>query len=126
VNQNVEPTPGSRTFQALRIFVNGELDELDALLEVGPQRLCVGGRMAVISFHSLEDRRVKRRFTALSRAPELPGDLPLTAAELPKPDFAFPAGVSRKGIMADEAERDRNPRSRSARLRVIERVMACA
>jgi 16S rRNA (cytosine1402-N4)-methyltransferase len=118
--------PATRTFQALRIFVNGELDELDALLEVGPQRLRVGGRMAVITFHSLEDRRVKRRFAELARAPELPAELPLTAAELPKPEFMFPPEVSRKGSWADEAELARNPRSRSARLRVIERVMPCA
>jgi 16S rRNA (cytosine1402-N4)-methyltransferase len=118
--------PATRTFQALRIFVNGELDELDALLEVGPQRLRVGGRMAVITFHSLEDRRVKRRFAALTRAPEVPAHLPLTAAQLPKPEFTFAPEVSRKGVLADEAERDRNPRSRSARLRAIERVMPCA
>lgn len=115
--------PATRTFQALRIFVNGELDELDALLEVGPQRLCVGGRMAVISFHSLEDRRVKRRFAQLTTPPAVPRELPLTAAEMPKAAFAVPAGVSRKGVVADEAERARNPRSRSARLRVIERVI---
>jgi 16S rRNA (cytosine1402-N4)-methyltransferase len=115
--------PATRTFQALRIFVNGELEELDALLEVGPQRLCVGGRMAVISFHSLEDRRVKRRFAELTRPPAMPAGLPLTQAELPKAAFAVPAGFPRKGVQADEAERSRNPRSRSARLRVIERVM---
>ncbi|PRP96138.1 16S rRNA (cytosine(1402)-N(4))-methyltransferase RsmH [Enhygromyxa salina] len=115
--------PATRTFQALRIFVNRELDELDALLEHGPQRLCVGGRMAVISFHSLEDRRVKRRFTELTRAPELPRGLPMTAAELPRARFAIPAGFPRRGAQADQAELDSNPRSRSARLRVIERVM---
>ena len=82
--------------------------------------------MAVITFHSLEDRRVKRRFAELTRAPELPAHLPLTAAQLPKPEFAFVPEVSRKGVLADEAERDRNPRSRSARLRAIERVMPCA
>ncbi|PRP97458.1 Ribosomal RNA small subunit methyltransferase H [Enhygromyxa salina] len=115
--------PATKTFQALRIFVNAELDELEALLEVGPQRLCVGGRMAVISFHSLEDRMIKRRFAALSRAPQVPRELPLTAAQLPKASYAVPAGFPRKGVQADEAERARNPRSRSARLRVIERVM---
>lgn len=115
--------PATRTFQALRILVNGELDELDALLQVGPQRLCVGGRMAVISFHSLEDRRVKRRFAELVRAHELPADLPLTAAQLPTAEFRYPPEVPRKGVQADAAERDRNPRSRSARLRAIERVL---
>jgi 16S rRNA (cytosine1402-N4)-methyltransferase len=118
--------PATRTFQALRILVNGELDELDALLEVGPQRLCVGGRMAVISFHSLEDRRIKRRFAELVRAPEVPVDLPLTAAQLPLAAFRHPPEVPRKGVQADAAERDRNPRSRSARLRAIERVMGAS
>jgi 16S rRNA (cytosine1402-N4)-methyltransferase len=116
--------PATRTFQALRIAVNGELDELDALLEVGPQRLCVGGRMAVISFHSLEDRKVKQRFADLCRAPYVPADLPIPAEQLPKPMFAVPADVSRKGVQADAAELAANPRSRSARLRVIERVMS--
>lgn len=115
--------PATRTFQALRIFVNRELEELDALLELGPQRLCVGGRMAVISFHSLEDRRVKRRFTELTRAPELPPGLPVIAADLPKASFAIPAGFPRRGVQASQDELGRNPRSRSARLRVIERVM---
>ncbi|HVI01985.1 MAG TPA: 16S rRNA (cytosine(1402)-N(4))-methyltransferase RsmH [Enhygromyxa sp.] len=117
--------PATRTFQALRIVVNGELDELEALLEVGPQRLCVGGRMAVISFHSLEDRMVKRRFAELCRPPAVPRGLPMTADELPKPSFAVPAGFSRKGVEADAAEVEQNPRSRSARLRAIERVLAC-
>jgi len=116
--------PATRTFQALRIVVNGELDELDALLEVGPQRLRVGGRMAVISFHSLEDRKVKRRFGALTRPPAVPKHLPLRADELPKPAFAIPAGIPRKGVVAGPEELARNPRSRSARLRVIERVMS--
>lgn len=116
--------PATRTFQALRIFVNRELEELDALLEHGPARLCVGGRMAVISFHSLEDRRVKRRFSELTRAPELPRGLPLTDAEVPKAAYAIPAGFPRRGAQADQDELDSNPRSRSARLRVIERVMS--
>ena len=114
--------PATKTFQALRIVVNAELDELDALLDVGPGRLCVGGRMGVISFHSLEDRKVKRSFAALTQPPGMPKDLPLTAAELPKPDFCVPREVPRKGITANEAELGHNPRSRSARLRVIERV----
>jgi 16S rRNA (cytosine1402-N4)-methyltransferase len=114
--------PATRTFQALRIVVNAELEELETLLEVGPSRLAVGGRMAVISFHSLEDRMVKRRFTKLCQPPPIPRGLPMTAAEMPQPSYRIPAGVPRKGIEADAAELDRNPRSRSARLRVIERV----
>ncbi|WP_346017050.1 16S rRNA (cytosine(1402)-N(4))-methyltransferase RsmH [Pseudenhygromyxa sp. WMMC2535] len=113
--------PATRTFQALRIAVNEELEELDALLEAGPERLAVGGRMGVISFHSLEDRRIKRRFAALSRVAELPHGLPLTADQLPKAPFQLAAELPRRGVVADAAERDRNPRSRSARLRVLER-----
>ena len=115
--------PATRTFQALRIVVNGELDELEALLAVGPERLCVGGRMAVISFHSLEDRMIKRRFADLCRPPAVPRGLPMTVDELPKPHYAIPAGFPRKGVEADADEVARNPRSRSARLRVIERVL---
>lgn len=118
--------PATRTFQALRILVNGELDQLDRLLEDGPARLAVGGRMGVISFHSLEDRPVKQRFAKLCRAPKLPANLPLTTAELEargfRAHFGVPAEISRKGVVADEAERERNPRSRSARLRAIERL----
>ncbi|MFV8751923.1 16S rRNA (cytosine(1402)-N(4))-methyltransferase RsmH [Nannocystaceae bacterium ST9] len=113
--------PATKTFQALRLLVNAELDELDALLAIGPERLIVGGRMGVISFHSLEDRRVKQRFAALTRAPELPAHLPITAEHMPLARFVVPSGVSRKGIEAGPAELERNPRARSARLRVIER-----
>lgn len=114
--------PATRTFQALRIVVNSELEELEALLEVGPERLAVGGRMAVISFHSLEDRLIKRRFAELCRPAPVPRGLPITAAELPQPSFTIPAGFPRKGVEADAAELAHNLRSRSARLRVIERV----
>lgn len=116
--------PATRTFQALRILVNAELDELDTLLRDGPERLLVGGRMAVISFHSLEDRRVKRRFAELSRPPHVPSNLPLRADELPEARFRLAPELPRKGLQADEAERTRNPRSRSARLRVLERRLA--
>ncbi len=114
--------PATRTFQALRILVNGELDELAALLDRAPLRLAKGGRAAVISFHSLEDRMVKRRFTQLSRAPQPPAGVPLTADQLPKPDFCRAAEHPRKGVVADADELARNPRSRSARLRVLERL----
>ena len=113
--------PATRTFQALRILVNGELEELEVLLRDGPERLRIGGRMAVISFHSLEDRRVKQRFAALSRPPHVPHDLPLTRDELPQARFVLAPELPRRGVQADEAELARNPRSRSARLRVLER-----
>ena len=114
--------PATRTFQALRILVNDELGELDRILEDGPELLAPGGRMGVISFHSLEDRRVKQRFRALSRPPELPRGLPVTAAEMPKARFAMPRRLA-QGLTADEQELTDNPRARSARLRVLERPL---
>jgi 16S rRNA (cytosine1402-N4)-methyltransferase len=103
--------PATRTFQALRIVVNRELGELGAFLEQAPGLLAVGGRLCVITFHSLEDRIVKRRFRALAGVggPRIEGP------------FTYALVVKRVVIAAD-AERDRNPRSRSAKLRVLERV----
>jgi 16S rRNA (cytosine1402-N4)-methyltransferase len=115
--------PATRTFQALRIVVNDELGELDALLQWGPERLAIGGRLAIITFHSLEDRRVKRRFRALSRAPQLPKGLPIPESERPRPRFRVPKGWKDGRVAADEETRD-NPRARSARVRLIERIAA--
>jgi 16S rRNA (cytosine1402-N4)-methyltransferase len=92
--------PATRTFQALRIAVNGELDNLKLALRRLPDRLKPGGRLAIISFHSLEDRLVKEAFR---------DDPRLTA-------------VTRKPLQAGEAEVSRNPRARSAKLRVAERA----
>ncbi|MFA9478357.1 16S rRNA (cytosine(1402)-N(4))-methyltransferase RsmH [Phycisphaerales bacterium AB-hyl4] len=92
--------PATRTFMALRIAVNGELEALDALLAALPGMLATGGRAVLISFHSLEDRRVKRAFAGWREAGE---------AEL----------LTRKPVVADDAERDANPRSRSAKLRAL-------
>ncbi|MCA9635450.1 MAG: 16S rRNA (cytosine(1402)-N(4))-methyltransferase RsmH [Myxococcales bacterium] len=113
--------PATRTFQALRIHVNRELEELATFLDEAPELLSLGGRLAVITFHSLEDRAVKRRFGALSRAPEPPRGLPIPAAELPTARFSIPKGA-RQGWTASAAELETNPRSRSARLRVLERA----
>jgi len=113
--------PATRTFQALRIHVNDELGELDRLLADAPELLAVGGRLAVISFHSLEDRRVKQRVAELTRPPRLPPHLPLREHELPRPRFAVPEGFAR-GATAEPDEIATNPRSRSARLRVVERI----
>lgn len=115
--------PATRTFQALRILVNGELDELDTFLRDAPGRLGPGGRLAVISFHSLEDRRVKQCVRALSRPPAPPRGVPIRDADIPRPDFNVPRGYA-SGITPAQAELDRNPRSRSARLRVLERAAA--
>ncbi|MEM7152558.1 MAG: 16S rRNA (cytosine(1402)-N(4))-methyltransferase RsmH [Myxococcota bacterium] len=112
--------PATRAFQALRIEVNDELGQLDRFLEDAPSCLEVGGRVAVITFHSLEDRRVKRRWRALSRPPQPPPHLPLTADELPQARFAIPAEFS-GGVRPSSQETEANPRARSARLRVLER-----
>lgn len=90
--------PGTRTFQALRIAVNGELDALDALLDSSVRLLGQGGRMAVITFHSLEDRRVKQFFDLRSR-PEI--DRPEWPAPRPNPDYCF-RPLSRKPVTAGE------------------------
>lgn len=98
--------PGTRTFQALRIAVNGELDALDALLDSSVRLLGKGGRMAVITFHSLEDRRVKQFFDLRSR-PEI--DRPEWPAPRPNPDYCFRL-LSRKPVTAGEEELSTNPR----------------
>jgi 16S rRNA (cytosine1402-N4)-methyltransferase len=108
----------TRTFQALRMAVNGELEALDALLSALPQLLKVGGRAAVIAFHSLEDRKVKEAFRALVGACRCPPGLPVCACG-GKGDFAL---VTKKAIAASEAEVEANPRSRSAHLRVVEKI----
>lgn len=113
--------PATRTFQALRIHVNDELGELDRLLADAPRLLAHGGRLAVISFHSLEDRRVKRRFAELSSPPKIPSAVPLRADELPSPDYVVPEGWAR-GATAQDDEIEHNPRARSARLRLLERA----
>jgi len=110
--------PATRTFQALRIAVNDELGSLAAWLESLPSLVRVGGRAAAISFHSLEDRMVKERFRALTRACTCPPDLPVCACGA-RASFA---PVTRKAVVAGEAEVARNPRARSARLRVVERI----
>jgi 16S rRNA (cytosine1402-N4)-methyltransferase len=96
--------PATRTFQALRIWVNRELDALDTFLIDTAQRLRAGARFAVITFHSLEDRVVKHTFRALAA-----GETALRV-------------LTRKPIIPDEAEVARNPRARSAKLRAIERL----
>ena len=92
--------PATRSFQALRIAVNRELEVLDRLLQRAPDWLAPGGVLAIISFHSLEDRRVKQAFLADERLER----------------------ISRRAIKATEAEQEINPRSRSARLRLARRV----
>lgn len=112
--------PATRTFQALRIHLNDELGELDALLRDAPQCLEVGGRLAIITFHSLEDRRVKRAFRKLSAPADIPPGVPVPESQRQAP-FTVPRPFA-KGAVATDEEIAHNPRARSARLRVLERV----
>jgi 16S rRNA (cytosine1402-N4)-methyltransferase len=113
--------PATRTFQALRIAVNRELDQLEHLLAAFPDLLGPGGRCAIISFHSLEDRLVKHRFRDLAWTSSLPPQLAERAGER---TAAVCELVTRKAIVAGDAEIATNPRARSARLRVCERTAA--
>ena len=113
--------PATRTFQALRIHVNDELGELDRFLADAPPLLAVGGRLAVITFHSLEDRRVKTRFRDLTTPPPLPPHLPIPESERPRPRFSSVPEVPRTGLLPAATELDANPRARSARLRALQR-----
>ena len=115
--------PATRSFQALRIAVNAEFDELDTFLQQAPARLLPGGRLGIITFHSLEDRRVKRAFRSYCQVARPPAGLPIVASELPQPRFCLPRTLAR-GIDADPQEITDNPRSRSARLRILERTLA--
>lgn len=108
----------TKTFQALRIAVNGELEALDALLASLPRLLSVGGVAAIISFHSLEDRRVKESFKDLVGRCVCPPGLPVCACGA---QGSF-APVTRKAIAPSEEEIAQNPRARSAHLRAVEKV----
>ena len=110
--------PATRTFQALRIAVNDELGALAAWLDALPRLLAPGGRAAVISFHSLEDRRVKERFRALTQACTCPPDLPVCACGA-KATFA---PVTKKAVVASDGEVARTPRARSAKRRAVEKI----
>lgn len=114
--------PATRTFQAIRIALNRELDEISVMLQATSALLAPRGRLAVISFHSLEDRIVKQFFQRAAN-PEGAMDialkkLPIPAAQLPEAQFAHVG----KSIVASEAELKLNPRARSARLRVMEKL----
>ncbi|MDP2811089.1 MAG: 16S rRNA (cytosine(1402)-N(4))-methyltransferase RsmH [Rhodocyclaceae bacterium] len=109
--------PATRSFQALRIHVNRELEELSLALPQCADRLASGGRLAVISFHSLEDRIVKRFLRDQSQPPKLPARLPVRAADLPPPRLRRVG----KPVYPGEAEVAANPRCRSAVMRVAEK-----
>jgi len=110
--------PATRTFQALRIHVNQELEELSLVLPQAVAMLAPGGRLAVISFHSLEDRIVKRFMRDESSPGAMPERLPVRASELAPPRMRLVGKAARAG----EGELRANPRSRSATLRVAERL----
>ncbi|MBP1889717.1 16S rRNA (cytosine1402-N4)-methyltransferase [Clostridium moniliforme] len=112
------PHPAKRTFQAIRIEVNGELKILNKAIEDGVNRLNKGGRMAIITFHSLEDRIVKLKFRELADPCTCPKEFPICVCGK-KPKVKL---VKRKAIEPTKEEVLENPRSRSAKLRVIERI----
>ncbi|MGL5043608.1 MAG: 16S rRNA (cytosine(1402)-N(4))-methyltransferase RsmH [Plesiomonas sp.] len=111
--------PATRTFQAIRIYINSELEEIERALEGSLPILAEGGRLSVISFHSLEDRIVKRFIRRQSKGPEIPAGLPLTEAQLAHGKKMVAIG---KAIMPSDEEVERNARSRSAVLRLAERT----
>jgi len=108
--------PATRAFQAIRIFINRELEDLEAGLAAAVDRLAPGGRLVVISFHSLEDRLVKRFMRDLARGPKLPKGIPVTA-EQEESGFQLIGKASK----ANEQEITENVRARSAVMRVLER-----
>ena len=110
--------PAKRSFQAIRIAVNGELDALPPMLEAATEHLNPGGRLAVISFHSLEDRIIKKTMQELATGCTCPPEFPVCVCGK-KPKLRL---VSRKPIVSGEEELAHNPRARSAKLRVAEKV----
>ncbi len=112
--------PAKRSFQAIRIAVNGELESLDRALPAAWNLLRNGGRLAAISFHSLEDRRVKRFFAELARGCICPPELPIcTCGHEPEAEV-----LARRVVKPTEEEASENPRSRSARLRAARKLAA--
>lgn len=110
--------PATRVFQAIRIEVNGELQQLGETLERAVQYLRPGGRMCVISFHSLEDRIVKRSFAKLAKGCQCPPDFPVCVCGI-EPSLRI---ISKKPVMASKQEQAENPRCRSAKLRIAEKL----
>ena len=110
--------PAKRSFQAIRIAVNGELDALPPMLNAACDHLNTGGRLAVISFHSLEDRIIKRTMQELATGCTCPPSFPVCVCGK-KPRMKL---VQRKPIVPDETELNENPRARSAKLRVAEKL----
>ena len=113
-----EKNPCKKTFQAIRIEVNSELEHLSIALDKAFDVLNVGGRLCIITFHSLEDRLVKQRFAGFCKGCICPPDFPqCVCGRTPRGKL-----VNRKPIVADENELEKNNRSRSAKLRIIEKI----
>ena len=110
--------PAKRSFQAIRIEVNGELDAIAPAIRSAVDLLNPGGRIAIITFHSLEDRIVKQTFADLASGCVCPRDLPVCVCGR-KPEIKL---VNKKPIVASETELEENPRARSAKLRVAEKI----
>ncbi|MCH1920657.1 16S rRNA (cytosine(1402)-N(4))-methyltransferase RsmH [Shewanella sp. A3A] len=111
--------PATRVFQAIRIYINSELEQISQALEGAVQVLAPQGRLSVISFHSLEDRMVKRFIRKYSQAEEVPYGLPVSEEQLNRNRKLLPLG---KAIKPSDAELELNPRARSSVLRVAERL----
>ena len=109
--------PAKRSFQAVRIAVNGELDALPPMLRAAVDGLNPGGRLAVITFHSLEDRIVKRALAGMAKGCTCPPEFPVCVCGK-KPQIRL---VTHKPVTAGAAELEDNPRARSAKLRVAEK-----
>lgn len=113
--------PATRAFQAFRIYINSELEEIDTALKGAASILAPQGRLSVISFHSLEDRMVKRFIRKESKGPEVPHGIPLTEAQIKELGSANMKPIG-KAIKPSKQEIDINPRSRSSVLRIAEKL----
>lgn len=110
--------PAKRTFQAIRIEVNGELDAIEPTIRSATKLLAPGGRIAIITFHSLEDRIVKQTYAELAKGCDCPKSLPIcVCGKKPEVDV-----LTRKPILPSAEEIESNPRSRSAKLRIAEKI----
>ncbi|MDU4171057.1 MAG: 16S rRNA (cytosine(1402)-N(4))-methyltransferase RsmH [Citrobacter freundii] len=114
--------PATRTFQAVRIWVNSELEEIEQALKSSLSVLAPGGRLSIISFHSLEDRIVKRFMREQSRGPQVPAGIPMTEAQIKKLGGRELRALGK--MMPGEEEVAENPRARSSVLRIAERTNA--
>lgn len=113
-----EKNPCRKSFQAIRIEVNGELDALEQMLAAGFERLKVGGKMSIITFHSLEDRIVKNKFKEFCTGCTCPPEFPVcVCGKQPRGEL-----TTKKPIIPSDEELENNPRSRSAKLRVIRKI----